>query len=110
MDYVEVFDLSELPVGQMKSVEVSGREILLANADGTIFAIANKCSHLGGSLAKGSLEGNTVTCPKHGAQFDLDSGKAVGKARIAIVNLGVKDLESYPVMIEETQVLVGIPK
>jgi 3-phenylpropionate/trans-cinnamate dioxygenase ferredoxin subunit len=78
--------------------------------DGSLYAIANKCSHLGGSLAKGSLEGSTVTCPRHGAQFDLKTGAAVGKARIAIVNMGVKDIKSYPVKIVETQVLVGIPE
>jgi len=55
-------------------VVVGGKEVLLANVDGSYFAIANKCTHAGGSLAKGSLEGSIVTCPRHGSQFDLKTG------------------------------------
>jgi 3-phenylpropionate/trans-cinnamate dioxygenase ferredoxin subunit len=109
MEFVKVMDVSELPAGQKVRVVVAGREILLANLDGSYYAIANKCSHLGGSLAKGTLEGKTVTCPKHGAQFNVETGKAEGKAKIAVIKMGVKDLESYQVKVEGTSIMVGVP-
>lgn len=109
MEYVKVLDASELPMGEMRKVEIRGKQILVANLDGTYHAIANKCSHLGGSLAKGSLDGNIVTCPRHGAKFDLKTGGAVGDAKIAVLKIGVKDVESYPVKIEGTEIMIGLP-
>jgi len=107
MEYIKVLEVSQLPAGEMTMVKVRGKEILLANLDGSYHAVANKCSHLGGSLAKGSLDGKVVTCPRHGAQFDLTNGGAVGDAQIMILKMGVKDLESYPVKVEGAEILVG---
>lgn len=56
MEYVRVAATGELPVGAMIRVLVNGREVLLANVDGSYYAIANKCSHAGGSLAQGVLK------------------------------------------------------
>ena len=108
MEYVRVADKSELPANKMIMVVVGGKEVLLANVDGSYYAIANKCSHLGGSLAKGSLEGCIVTCPRHGAQFDVKTGQAVGEAKIGFLKMKVKDEESYTVKVEGTDILVGI--
>jgi 3-phenylpropionate/trans-cinnamate dioxygenase ferredoxin component len=108
MEYVKVADTTELPVNSMKMVLVGGREVLLANVDGSFHAIANKCTHLGGSLGKGSLDGSIVTCPRHGARFDVKTGQAVGEARIGFMKMRVKDETSYSVKVEGTDVLVGI--
>jgi 3-phenylpropionate/trans-cinnamate dioxygenase ferredoxin subunit len=110
MEFVSVCDVSELPENQMIKVSVDGRDFLLANLDGAYFAIANKCNHLGGSLANGTLEEKVVTCPRHGAQFDVTTGKSVGAARIAILKMGVKDQESYQVKVEGTTILLGLPE
>lgn len=109
MEFVEVMDVSELPAGQKARVVIEGREILLVNLDGSYYAVANKCSHMGGSLAKGTLEGSIVTCPKHGAQFNVQTGKAEGKAKIAVIKMPVNDLQSYQTKVEGTSILVGIP-
>lgn len=108
MEYIKVADKNELPPNQMKMVIVSGRDVLLTNLDGAYYAIANKCTHLGGSLAKGSLDGSVVTCPRHGAQFDVKTGQAVAEARIAFVKMKVKDELTYAVKIEGADILVGI--
>jgi 3-phenylpropionate/trans-cinnamate dioxygenase ferredoxin subunit len=108
MEYIRVADKSELPANKMIMVVVGGKEVLLANVDGSYYAIANKCSHLGGSLAKGSLEGGIVTCPRHGAQFDVKTGQAVGEAKIGFIKMKVKDEESYTVKVDGTDILVGI--
>lgn len=109
MEYVKVLDVSELPENEMVKVNVRGKDILIAHLAGAYFAIANKCTHLGGSLVKGELDGSVVTCPRHGARFDLKTGQAVGDARIALIAMPVKDLERYPVKVEGTKILVGVP-
>ena len=110
MEFVKVLEVDELPDEKMVMVEVGGREVLLANVDGTYYAIANKCTHLGGSLAKGVLEGNIVTCPRHGAQFDVKTGQAVGNAKIAFMKMQVKDEASYVVKVEGKDILIGVPE
>ena len=109
MEYVRVSDTTEVPINTMITVVAGGKEILLSNVDGSYYAIANKCTHLGGSLAKGVLEGHVVTCPRHGAQFDMRTGNAVGQAKIAFIKTNVKDEESYKVKVEGTDILVEIP-
>jgi len=108
MEYIRVADKAELPVNKMILVVVGGKEVLLANVDGSYYAIANKCTHLGGSLSKGSLEGSIVTCPRHGSQFDVKTGQAVGSARIGFIKISVKNEASYPVKVEGTDIFVGL--
>ena len=109
MAYVKVLEQAELPANKMVMVNAGGKEVLLANVDGTYYALANKCTHFGGSLAAGVLEGKIVTCPKHGAQFEVTTGKAVGNARVAFLKMAVKDEETYRVKVEGTSIFVEIP-
>ena len=69
--------LSEIPVGSIKEVQVAGTPVALANVGGKLYAIHNTCLHRGGPLGQGELEGTVVTCPWHGWQFDVTTGKAV---------------------------------
>ena len=62
----------------MLHVEVEGKEILLANVDGTIYAVDDRCGHMNASLSKGTLEGTRVECALHHARFDVRTG---GKLR-----------------------------
>ncbi len=73
--FVTVAKTSDLKPGQGKSVAINGKTIALFNAGGTYYAIDDTCSHVGGPLSEGSLSGTTVTCPWHGAEFDLTCGK-----------------------------------
>ncbi len=77
MAFERAATLAEVPVGSIKEVQVGGQAIALANVAGTIFAISNTCLHRGGPLGEGQLEGKVVTCPWHGWQFDVTTGKAV---------------------------------
>ena len=72
--YVKVASTSEVIPGQAKMVEVEGKKIALFNVDGSIYAIDDTCTHRGGPLSKGVLEGKQVTCPWHGATFDVTTG------------------------------------
>ncbi len=67
-DIVKVAETTELTPGKGKLVNVGGQPVALFNVDGKYYAIGNSCTHVGGSLSEGTLEGTTVTCPLHGAR------------------------------------------
>ena len=67
--------LSEIPPGAGKEITVGDRVIALFNVDGALYALDGICPHAGGPLAKGRLAGQVVTCPWHGWQFDVTSGR-----------------------------------
>ena len=74
-DFVKVAETKDIPPLKMKAVEVDGEKVCVANIEGKYYAIGNICTHLGGPLAEGKLEGYEVECPWHGSKFDLRSGK-----------------------------------
>jgi nitrite reductase/ring-hydroxylating ferredoxin subunit len=74
--WLEVANVDEIPVGTMKHVEVNEREIAIANVDGKFYAFDDRCGHTSARLSRGGLRGNIVTCPLHGAQFDVTTGKS----------------------------------
>ena len=74
-DFVEVAKISEIPSGKMKHTEVNGKEIMIANVNGKFYALTDRCGHMNALLSMGNLTGNTVTCPFHGAKFDVTTGK-----------------------------------
>jgi nitrite reductase/ring-hydroxylating ferredoxin subunit len=76
--FVKVEMTGGLVPGQGMRVEVSGKKIALFNVDGTYYAIDDTCTHKGGPLSEGELAGNEVTCPWHGAVFDVTTGKVLG--------------------------------
>jgi len=73
----KVCQLKEIPEGSMKFFEVEGMEILLCNYQGKVYAVSRRCGHMNATLEMGSLKGNILTCPMHGAQFDITTGKKV---------------------------------
>ena len=78
-----VLEESELQEGAMRAVEVDGVPVLVSRSEsGEACAIANTCTHRGGPLNEGDRDGDVVTCPWHGSQFDLCSGEVLrGPAR-----------------------------
>src|SRR5574337_1340540 len=76
--FVKVATTGELGSGQAKKVEVDGKIIALFELSGSYHAIDDTCTHEGGPLSEGEVEGNIVTCPWHGAQFNVTTGEVVG--------------------------------
>ena len=74
---VTVAKISDIPPGQAKTVDVKGTLVAVFNVGGTYYAIEDTCSHAGGPLSEGAVEGKAVTCPWHAAQFDLVTGQAL---------------------------------
>jgi 3-phenylpropionate/trans-cinnamate dioxygenase ferredoxin component len=68
---------SDIPPGSTQRVVIEGQEILVCNVDGDFFAIEDVCTHDGGPLDQGELEGECIVCPRHGATFDVRTGEAL---------------------------------
>jgi 3-phenylpropionate/trans-cinnamate dioxygenase ferredoxin subunit len=75
--FIKAGNTGELKDGSKKKVTIEGQEILLARVGNNYYAIGNRCAHMGGDLSMGALEGNIVTCPRHGSQFDVRDGKVI---------------------------------
>jgi len=97
--YVKVGQVGDFPAGSLKKVTVSGEDVVVANVAGKLYAITNKCTHRGGPLDEGGLEGSAVTCPWHGGQFDLTTGKVLEPPPL-------KEEVCFEVMIEASNVLL----
>ena len=74
-DFVKVAETKDIQSTKMKAVKVAGENICLINVEGKYYAIGNVCTHEGGPLAEGTLEGYEVECPWHGSKFDIRTGK-----------------------------------
>ena len=73
--FVKVADTSDIQPSHMKEVQVDGESICIVNVKGKYYAIGNICTHEGGPLADGTLEGYEVECPWHGSKFDVRTGE-----------------------------------
>jgi nitrite reductase/ring-hydroxylating ferredoxin subunit len=84
---IDITSVRDIPDGKMKHFEANGREIMIANTDGNYYAVSDRCGHSNASLSMGSLNGKVVTCPLHGAQFDVTTGKKVSDFNLALPSL-----------------------
>ena len=83
-DYLQVCKVNEISNGQMKHVEINGKEIVIANLNGKFYAFAERCGHMNARLSRGNITQNIVTCPFHAAKFDITSGKKTGEPVLEI--------------------------
>lgn len=102
IEYVPVAPESELGNGERLFIEIDDYPIVIFNIAGSYFAIADLCSHDDGPLGDGELEGHIISCPRHGANFDIRNGKVLSLPAIT-------DIPTYPVRIKAGDIFVGIP-
>jgi nitrite reductase/ring-hydroxylating ferredoxin subunit len=106
LTFVKVAETSEIPSGKMKAIRFEEKELLVANVSGAYYAIGNRCTHAGGDLSKGTLDGTTVTCPKHGGKFDITTGKVVSGPRILFMHPKINDETSYELKVEGKDIML----
>ena len=94
---------SDIAPGSMQKFTVNGTDILVANIDGTYHATGDTCTHSGASLSEGALNGSTITCGWHKAEFDCTTGK------LAKFPAPIRDLGSYKVTSESGSLFVEVP-
>jgi 3-phenylpropionate/trans-cinnamate dioxygenase ferredoxin subunit len=114
-EWVEVTGTDGLEDGSMKAIAAAGREIVLARVGTTYYAADNRCPHMGGKLSQGELNGNIVTCPLHGSQFNLSNGEVVRWLRksglLEKLSKSIKPprpLTTYNVKVENNKVFIEI--
>lgn len=101
MTFMKAASAKDLEPGSMKSVELDGKEIFLANVGGKYYAIGNRCTHMSCLLSDGDLRGENVTCSCHGSTFDLKTGNVLkGPAK--------KPEPVYKVKVEGNDVLIDV--
>ena len=99
--FIKVASIDALEDEQAKLVEVAGQKIALLRVDGSFYAVSDTCTHRGGPLSEGTVEGAEVTCPWHGAKFDIRTGAVLG----APARHGVT---SYPVRVTGADVEIEV--
>jgi 3-phenylpropionate/trans-cinnamate dioxygenase ferredoxin subunit len=100
-DEAPVARASDIALGATKRVVVDGVEVLLCNVDGNFYAIEDVCTHDGGALDQGELEGERIRCPRHGAYFDVRTGDALTLPAIVPV-------QTYSVRVDGDDVYVDV--
>ena len=107
----KVCRITDIPKAAMKGFTVKDKQILLANVNGTIYAVDALCPHMNGYLPSGRLEDNEVVCPVHHARYDVTTGKMVRNVdalvRIATGH-GGKDLHTYVIKLQADDILIDI--
>ena len=98
--FQDVAKTPEISQGDMKLISLDGEEIVVANVDGTYFAFGNECTHAGGPLVEGELEGKSVTCPWHATIFDIESDQPIGGP-------GKDPVPTYEVQVEGDSIKVA---
>ncbi len=101
MGYEKLLNTDELVAGEKAIVQLNGGKYVVVNLDGNFYVLNNRCPHLGGSLGDGDLKDGKLVCPNHGAIFDVKTGANLGNAKIAFISMKVKDVQTFPVKIEE---------
>ena len=77
-EFVTVAQTTDVPPGSIILVELADEGVAIANVNGEFYAFDAECTHAGGPLDEGDLEGATGICPWHGGEFDVKSGKLLG--------------------------------
>ncbi len=103
VEFLEIAPASELPAGQRLFVEIEGKPIVIFNIAGQYFSIADVCSHDDGPVGEGQIDGYNITCPRHGAQFDIRTGKVMQMPAVV-------DIPAYPVKVVDGMIQLGVPK
>ncbi len=100
-ELIKVAALGDVPSGTCRHVDVGDEAVAVFNVNGTIYALNGTCTHRGGPLGEGELDGTIVTCPWHGAQFDVTSGHVVGPP-------AAEGVRAYKVVVEGDDINVDV--
>ena len=92
---------ADISPGRVAVFHLDDHDVAVCNVDGAFYAIDDVCTHDGGSLDQGELEGDQIECPRHGARFDVRTGDAVQLPAF-------EPVETYPVRVEDDTIQVGV--
>jgi nitrite reductase (NADH) small subunit len=100
MAFIRAARKDEIPPGSIREFQLDGKTVAVSNVQGALYAIDNVCLHRGGPLGQGELDGCIVTCPWHGWQYDVTTGKVTVNPDVGVT--------TYPVEIRGDDIFVDI--
>jgi 3-phenylpropionate/trans-cinnamate dioxygenase ferredoxin component len=98
---VSVARIADIPDGERKLVNVEGMSVGVFHHKGNWYALCNQCLHRGGPVATGRLEGDVLTCPWHGFQYNVTTGQLLVDPNARV--------DTFPVVVEGGEVLLLVP-
>ena len=101
-NFVKVAPAADVPQGRAQVYEVNGKKIAVCHSEDGIYAIDDRCTHDNGPLGEGELVDNEIECPRHGARFDIKTGKALCLPAVGAV-------ATYTVDIRNGEIWIGLP-
>ena len=99
MLWIDAFSANELQAGEWRLLELDDVDIAVFNIDGEYFAIEDTCTHDGGCLTGGKIEENIIECPRHGARFDIKTGKVLSPP-------AYEDLQTFAIRLNENMLQI----
>lgn len=99
VEWIDVAPVDEIPVGACRTVDLDNTVIAVFNINGEFYAIEDMCTHDGGDLASGTVEGEEIVCPRHGARFSIKTGEVLAPP-------AYEDVRTFPVRVEGGKVQV----
>lgn len=103
VEFVEIGPAEDLPAGERMFIEVDEYHMVIFNLAGMLYSIGDVCSHDYGPVGEGDLDGMEIICPRHGARFDIRTGKVTALP-------ATEDIPAYPVRVRNGQIEVGVPR
>jgi 3-phenylpropionate/trans-cinnamate dioxygenase ferredoxin subunit len=103
LEFVEIAPQDQLPAGERLFIDAGGKSIVIFNLAGNYYAIGDVCSHDNGPVGDGDIEENEIICPRHGARFDIASGRVTSLPAIV-------DIPAYPVRLKDGMIELGLPR
>jgi len=100
-ELIRVAKKKDVPVGGAITVDVKGKTVALFNVNNQYYAIDDECTHAGGNLSEGPVDGTVVTCPWHAATFDITTGKVLSDP-------AAEDVNSYKVHVEGEEIKIEL--
>jgi nitrite reductase/ring-hydroxylating ferredoxin subunit len=97
---IRIENAADIGEGEMRVFDVAGTKVNIASVSGELHAFDDTCTHRACSLAKGKLEGTTVTCPCHGSQFDVTTGEVLRGPAQSAVRSSLVQTEGESVLVE----------
>ena len=101
--FVKAAKITDIPDPGKQYFELDDRLVVLFHVDGSYYCLEDVCTHDDGPLGEGKLEGKTIACPRHGAKFDIETGKALTMPATV-------DTTAHRVRVEGDDVLIELPE
>lgn len=109
MTLEKICAVAEFSSSGRQAFKIGGKDVVVFIIDGSYHAIDRRCSHMGGDLSKGKLNGNTIKCPIHGAEFNIETGELVKQVgKMAGLVKKASNIKTYQIEVTNDELFIDI--